>query len=305
MDPDTPLSAPSSPHDDSSSPSIFRWTLGFLLVGFAWGVTTPFMRRAALQLQREREHELRVQQQRQRQQQREGEAEMASGIQGTKGKGKGKGKEKGKEQQHRNGEISSDGRDGPFNDGYNNNFNDGGRVVDDDDDDDDDEGILPPAPSAASASAQAVAPAPADGQESSATPATGTQTTSRPYNSNPAAAAAASHGASSYAHIIRAKLASILKSVLETLRRPAYAVPLLLNVTGSIWFFLLVGQAGTFFFSFLLFLFISPCGRKGKRGKGGRGHDFGVLWVHIQCIRYEILDCRSSWLFGLIKRARR
>ena len=27
------------------------------------------------------------------------------------------------------------------------------------------------------------------------------------------------------------------------LRRPAYAVPFLINVTGSIWFFLLIGQA--------------------------------------------------------------
>ncbi|CAL8577489.1 hypothetical protein XPA_010757 [Xanthoria parietina] len=30
------------------SPSILRWTLGFLLVGMAWGLTTPFIRRAAL-----------------------------------------------------------------------------------------------------------------------------------------------------------------------------------------------------------------------------------------------------------------
>ncbi|MCJ1486246.1 hypothetical protein MMC06_006423 [Schaereria dolodes] len=29
-------------------PSIFRWTLGFLLVGMAWGLTTPFIRRAAV-----------------------------------------------------------------------------------------------------------------------------------------------------------------------------------------------------------------------------------------------------------------
>lgn len=30
------------------TPSIFRYTLGFLLVGMAWGLTTPFIRRAAL-----------------------------------------------------------------------------------------------------------------------------------------------------------------------------------------------------------------------------------------------------------------
>lgn len=32
----------------ASSPSILNWTLGFLLVGLAWGLTTPFIRRAAL-----------------------------------------------------------------------------------------------------------------------------------------------------------------------------------------------------------------------------------------------------------------
>ncbi|KAH0533935.1 hypothetical protein FGG08_007453, partial [Glutinoglossum americanum] len=39
MDPDTP-----PPPQD---PGILRWTLGFLLVGMAWGLTTPFIRRAA------------------------------------------------------------------------------------------------------------------------------------------------------------------------------------------------------------------------------------------------------------------
>src|SRR5437667_76912 len=29
-------------------PSLLRWILGFLLVGACWGLTTPFMRRAAL-----------------------------------------------------------------------------------------------------------------------------------------------------------------------------------------------------------------------------------------------------------------
>jgi hypothetical protein len=33
--------------------------------------------------------------------------------------------------------------------------------------------------------------------------------------------------------------------VVDLLRNPRYAVPLLLNLTGSVWFFLLIGQAGT------------------------------------------------------------
>ncbi|KAH7136132.1 integral membrane protein [Dendryphion nanum] len=40
MDPDPP--------PPTSSPSIFRWILGFLVVGACWGLTTPFMRRAAI-----------------------------------------------------------------------------------------------------------------------------------------------------------------------------------------------------------------------------------------------------------------
>jgi len=42
MDPDGPISvAP-------ASPPIWRWVLGFLAVGACWGLTTPFMRRAAV-----------------------------------------------------------------------------------------------------------------------------------------------------------------------------------------------------------------------------------------------------------------
>ena len=45
------MGAPSPPailEDDPPSPSIVNWTLGFLLVGIAWGLTTPFIRRAAV-----------------------------------------------------------------------------------------------------------------------------------------------------------------------------------------------------------------------------------------------------------------
>lgn len=35
-------------------------------------------------------------------------------------------------------------------------------------------------------------------------------------------------------------------TVVGLVRKPGYAIPLVVNLTGSIWFFLLVGQAGTF-----------------------------------------------------------
>jgi len=46
MDPDPPVQA-------VAPPSTWRWVIGFLLVGAAWGLTTPFMRKAALQKDKE------------------------------------------------------------------------------------------------------------------------------------------------------------------------------------------------------------------------------------------------------------
>jgi hypothetical protein len=40
------------------------------------------------------------------------------------------------------------------------------------------------------------------------------------------------------------QVAKIFFSIIGLLRSPYYAIPLVLNLTGSIWFFLLVGQAG-------------------------------------------------------------
>jgi hypothetical protein len=43
---------------------------------------------------------------------------------------------------------------------------------------------------------------------------------------------------------IKRKVWTVIYAVLDLLKNPAYAVPLLLNITGSAWFFLLIGQAG-------------------------------------------------------------
>jgi hypothetical protein len=42
---------------------------------------------------------------------------------------------------------------------------------------------------------------------------------------------------------LKKKVLGIWYAVIGTLSRPAYAVPFLLNVTGSIWFFILIGKA--------------------------------------------------------------
>ncbi|KAK3325904.1 hypothetical protein B0H66DRAFT_600039 [Apodospora peruviana] len=43
--------------------------------------------------------------------------------------------------------------------------------------------------------------------------------------------------------LVKTKVYGALFAVLDLLRNPRYAVPLLLNLTGSLWFFLLIGKA--------------------------------------------------------------
>lgn len=45
---------------------------------------------------------------------------------------------------------------------------------------------------------------------------------------------------------LKRKVWGVIYAVGDLLKNPAYAVPLLLNVTGSVWFFVLVGQAGKY-----------------------------------------------------------
>ncbi len=55
---------------------------------------------------------------------------------------------------------------------------------------------------------------------------------------------------------LRSKLYGAFFSVVDLLRNPRYAVPLLVNLTGSVWFFLLIGQAGAS--SLTPYCFFSP-----------------------------------------------
>jgi hypothetical protein len=45
---------------------------------------------------------------------------------------------------------------------------------------------------------------------------------------------------------VKKKFWGIIFAVFDLLKNPRYAIPLLLNVTGSVWFFLLIGQAGNY-----------------------------------------------------------
>ncbi|KAG6012027.1 hypothetical protein E4U43_007975 [Claviceps pusilla] len=44
-------------------------------------------------------------------------------------------------------------------------------------------------------------------------------------------------------HWLRSRLYGVFFAVADLLRNPRYALPLLVNLTGSVWFFLLIGQA--------------------------------------------------------------
>jgi hypothetical protein len=43
---------------------------------------------------------------------------------------------------------------------------------------------------------------------------------------------------------LKSKLFGTFFAVLDLLKNPRYAIPLLINLTGSVWFFLLIGKAG-------------------------------------------------------------
>ncbi|KAI9667029.1 MAG: hypothetical protein M1829_005569 [Trizodia sp. TS-e1964] len=60
---------------------------------------------------------------------------------------------------------------------------------------------------------------------------------------------------------------SALASAADLARRPAYTLPLVLNITGSVWFFLLIGQAGEF---------PRALGRDGNRGLMLRGAELSL-----------------------------
>lgn len=81
------------------------------------------------------------------------------------------------------------------------------------------------------------------------------QATTTTSDSDPTAAAATGAGAetettpppTTRTAWLKHKLVTLFWTVVNLLRTPAYAIPLIVNLTGSIWFFLLVGKHGMFY----------------------------------------------------------
>ncbi|KAL4741333.1 hypothetical protein BDV11DRAFT_72232 [Aspergillus similis] len=155
--------APDAAIPTSDQPPVVNYILSFLLVGVAWGFTTPFIRRAAADFQARQEQQQQLQQ---------------TELQPT-------------------GTRS--------------------RTHDDDDDANDsatgsdEDQPLPSQPSDHSATTQ--------------------QSTPAWMNQSPSSSL-----------WIRTKVVSLFWTVVNLLRTPAYSVPLIINLTGSVWFFLLVGK---------------------------------------------------------------
>lgn len=148
MDPDADV----TPADQ---PPVFNYILSFLLVGVAWGFTTPFIRKAGVEFQKRQEQQQQLSQ--------------PTELQPTRS-------------------------------------TDENRTSDDSESDEDQP---PPPPSTTAPQPAWMSP----------------QSTSSSW--------------------LRTKIVSVFWTVVNLLRTPAYSVPLIINLTGSVWFFLLVGKHGT------------------------------------------------------------
>ncbi|KAL4751642.1 hypothetical protein BDW72DRAFT_173414 [Aspergillus terricola var. indicus] len=153
---------PESGIPTSDQPPVFNYILSFLLVGVAWGFTTPFIRRAAADFQARQEQQQQLQQT----------------------------------------ELQPTGRQCRTQD--DDNANDSATGSDEDQ------------------------PLPLQSSDHSTT--TREPTPAWMNQSTPS---------SSW---IRTKVISLFWTVVNLLRTPAYFVPLIINLTGSVWFFLLVGK---------------------------------------------------------------
>ncbi|KAJ5930411.1 hypothetical protein N7466_005904 [Penicillium verhagenii] len=188
MDPDA--SIPTEP-----APSVFNYVLSFLLVGVAWGFTTPFIRRAAADFNARQEKQARGTHTdtdtrgRSRSQGQEGggaeEQELlvpAGHAQNQDDEDEGEGVRRRSGSQHRAEEGGDEGAAAQLNSEL-----EGGVGVDD-------------------------GPVPKWRRQGSS------------------------------GSWVKRKVVSIFWTVVNLLRTPAYSVPLVINLTGSIWFFLLVGK---------------------------------------------------------------
>lgn len=167
--------------DTDAEPSVFSYVLSFLLVGVAWGFTTPFIRRAAADFNARQD-------------------ELKTGV-APQHKKEEKGRKNNGSQQQRN-EPGTDTK--PEAEGRSLRR----RVIND---------------------AKKNGNANEDEMEEDTS----------------ISAERDSVSTSSSSPWLQAKIGAVFWTVANLLRTPAYSIPLVINLTGSVWFFLLVGKHGT------------------------------------------------------------
>lgn len=79
---------------------------------------------------------------------------------------------------------------------------------------------------------------------------------------------------------VKSRVYGAFFAVLDLLRNPRYAVPLVINLTGSVWFFLLIGQAGTCGSSFPPPLVLGH-----RSGVARRWERIGLGWMWCGAVR--------------------
>jgi hypothetical protein len=202
MDPDTGIPEP--------EPSVFNYVLSFLLVGVAWGFTTPFIRRAAADFNARQEK---------------------ANKPNYSGRGRSHSQEPetvftdaGEEQ-----ELLSRGAQ---------------------DSDSDEEGVRRRSTSSSDVNRKPKAAGADTGLDGGIAGQSGSGGTSEAREGSAdeeqddLPSPAWRRGAPVKQSWLRTKIVSIFWTVVNLLRTPAYAIPLVINLTGSIWFFLLVGKHG-------------------------------------------------------------
>ncbi|KAJ5372414.1 hypothetical protein N7517_004420 [Penicillium concentricum] len=200
MDPDTGI--PGEPE-----PSVFSYVLSFLLVGVAWGFTTPFIRRAAADFNA---------------------------------------------RQEKQANESNSGRGRAYSqDSPETGFTDAGEeqeLLSRDIDSGDEEGVRRRSTSSSDVNRKSKAPDADTGLDggiagqSSSHDTTEAREDGADEEQDDVPSPAWRRGTPAKHSWLRAKIVSIFWTVVNLLRTPAYAIPLIINLTGSIWFFLLVGK---------------------------------------------------------------
>lgn len=194
MDPDTSTSIPTDQHQ----PPVINYVLSFLLVGVAWGFTTPFIRRAAADFNARQDAKRNINRDSVRPGDGDGEEDEDDEGQELLGG-----------EQDRNREDDDVDIDGGEGEGEGDNKSEDSNEQPANENED---------------SGRRTSPAQAQPQQ-------------RPAWLNPPQPRTT---------WVKNKLITLFWTIINLLRTPAYSIPLVINLTGSIWFFLLVGKHGMY-----------------------------------------------------------